>query len=143
MFQSGKGETYFNVETLVQTCIHDQSFIKMCQTRASIPSKKFPYCPSPKNQVYGRLVSKNFRTLNVVNSLCTVKFCLDFLHFSFFWFSIFWQNTSKKQQKHHKILYVRNFFLKTGQIFLPEIQNSTCFEGGVPQLSGATLNYQT
>ena len=91
------------------------------------------------NQVYGRFCSINFRTLHLVISLRTVKFCRHFFHFSFFLLSNFLAKTTKNTVKHEKLPYVRKNFRKLDPFFFPEIPKFALFwGGGGPQLSGAT-----
>ena len=129
MFQRGKGETCIlqrsiekastNIHVYMSVCMHSLLFTKTCETH-QLPAI-FSVLSSPQNQVYGRLASKNFRTLNIVYSLRTVKFCLEFLLFRFFCGHHFLAKHIIKQQKLQKLPYVRKIFLKLSQIFLPEI----------------------
>ena len=92
------------------------------------------------NQVYGRFCSINFRTLHLVISLHTVKFCRHFFHFSFFLLPNFLAKTTKNTVKHEKLPYVRKNFRKLDPFYFPESPKFALFwGGGGPQLSGATL----
>ena len=83
------------------------------------------------NQVYGRFCSINFRTLHLVISLRTVKFCRHFFHFSFFLLPNFLAKTTKNTVKHEKLPYVRKIFRKLDPFFFPESPKFALFWGGV------------
>ena len=91
-----------------------------------------PYGLSPTNQVYGRFCSINFRTLHLVISLRTVKFCRHFFHFSFFLLPNFLAKTTKNTVKHEKLPYVRKIFRKLDPFFFPESPKFALFWGGWP-----------
>ena len=84
------------------------------------------------NQVYGRFCSINFRTLHLVISLRTVKFCRHFFHFSFFLLPNFLAKTTKNTVKHEKLPYVRKNFRKLDPFFFPESPKFALFWGGWP-----------
>ena len=95
------------------------------------PRKILPDGISPTNQVYGRFCSINFRTLHLVISLRTVKFCRHFFHFSFFLLSNFLAKTTKNTVKHEKLPYVRKKFQKWTRFFFTESPKFALFWGGV------------
>ena len=102
--------------------LHAQSFINLQKLVKPINCQQnFSVLSSPQKLVYGRLASKNFRTLNIVYSLHMVKFCLEFLLFPFFCGHHFLAKYIINRQKLQKLLYVRKIFIKSSQIFLLEI----------------------
>ena len=126
MFQREKGETCL-LYIYIHVCIHASKvactvFYKFTKLVKPINCQQnFSVLSSPQKLVYGRLASKNLRTLNIVYSL------LEFLLFRFFWGHHFLAKHIIKQQKLQKLPYVRKIFLKSTLIFLPEIPKFNLF----------------
>ena len=116
--------------------LHAQSFINLQTLVKPINCQQnFSVLSSPQKLVYGRLASKNFRTLNIVYSLRTVKFCLEFLLFRFF------LGPPISGKTHHKTAETSKTSVRTEDFSKIE---SNFFAGNskiLPVLRGVALNF--